>query len=266
MIRRLLFVVMIFAVIVVFPQIFRSPDSVWYDLICVAALLIFAVPGTWPRRDEGIGRWAVQGIAVLGCLLLLLDLKPVGSWIGRPLMLPHSRENADAIIVLASGVSMGGAPGFAGYQRFFHGYTLLKEGRAPRLYCSTGNSRTTDGFTEKQWVASFATLLSLTGPTFEIITDMVDTRGEAATFAHLLIPRGISRILLVTNGGHILRATRVFEKNGFVVLPAPVQTSDTLEAANEGNLYQFIAMVHEWLGLVQYWARGDIRFPFGEKP
>ncbi|MFZ2960066.1 MAG: YdcF family protein [Candidatus Ozemobacteraceae bacterium] len=293
MIQRFLLVGTVFVAIIAGPQIVRHSQTIWHYLACVLAFAVFFLPGAWPRKKNvaspgagtssgagagaatatdtvadvvPIGRWLVQALAVFGFLFLFLDSVPVGNLLGRWLVLPHSTENADAIVILASGVGPGGTPGFSGFQRFFHGYKLLREKRAPRVFCSMGDYRTPEGFMERDWVASFAGLLNLTPPEFEYIEGMIDTRGEAETFARKLIPQGISRILLVTNGGHILRATRVFEKNGFVVLPAPVQTPETIGAATETGLRQFHAMTHEWLGLVQYWMRGDIRFPFGARP
>jgi len=139
---------------------------------------------------------------------------------------------------------------------------LYKAGRAPLLVLSTGDLPDRTNGREDAWVASFAVLVGLASGSYEVISNMVDTRGEAKTCAQRLLPRGKKNILLVTNGAHILRGTRVFEKQGFRVLPAPVQSPDQLSSSQQGNLGLYDAVIHEWIGLAVYRLRGDIDATF----
>lgn len=240
------------------PQLIKERETVSFILPSLLLLVPFFFRGCWPRSDDGWGRWVVQALAIACVFLGFLIWLPIGAWIGTPLVLPHSGEQADAIVVLASGIRPDGRPGYSGYQRVIHGVELFKAGRAPYLVLSTGDLPGRVTGREDAWVASFVSLVGLASGTYEIISDMVDTRGEARTCAGRLLPGGKKRILLVTNGGHILRGARVFEKNGFEVLPAPVQRAEEISSSQQGNLGLYHAIVHEWIGLVVYRLRGDI--------
>jgi uncharacterized SAM-binding protein YcdF (DUF218 family) len=202
----------------------------------------------------------LHGYVLLALFLLAISSLPIGAWLSRPLLLPHSKANADAVVMLACGFMSAGAPDFGGYQRFVHAARLFREKRAPVLVLSTSEIAK-NGHRQKYWVASLSWLCHLHEPGVEVLDRGRDTRSEARIIAEHLLPRGLKRILLVTNGPHILRSVRAFEKAGFEVLPAPVQTAATIREADDGlGLFHFA--VHEWLGLLLYWLRGDIDFPF----
>ena len=85
---------------------------------------------------------------------------------------------------------------------------------------------------------------------------------ENALFtARLLLPRGIRKIVLVTEAYHMLRAERCFRKLGFDVAPAPCgytvfDIKDWLpdaDAIRKNN-----AVLHEWVGLAWYALRGRV--------
>lgn len=209
------------------------------------------------EKNETAIKWATKCLILFFILSLILELFPLGEILARPLVLHPSSENAQAIVVLASGVLPHGAPGFAGYQRFMHGYKLFRDGRAPNLYVSTG-AQPRNGHLEQEWVASFARMLEIPGTSFEIITGAMTTRNEAEIASATLIPQGITKILLVTNGPHIFRAVKCFEKVGFQVFPAPVQNSENISDSCESGESLFHSAMHEWLGLASYYLKGHI--------
>jgi uncharacterized SAM-binding protein YcdF (DUF218 family) len=91
------------------------------------------------------------------------------------------------------------------------------------------------------------------------------TYENALYTARLLQPRGIRRIALVTEAYHMLRAARVFRRQGFEVEPAPCAYR-TLEF--EGNLENWLPdsraieinenTLHEWAGMLWYAASGRL--------
>lgn len=200
----------------------------------------------------------LQSLAAIGTIMVLLTYLPIAGYLCRPLLLPHADGNADAILVLASGVSKQGEYTYAGLQRVLHGVELLRAGRAPLLVFSTGDPLPNRPIPEAAWVASFAAFLDLPKGSYEILTGgITTTRTEARKIAQVLLPRGIRRLLLVTNGPHISRAAAVFGAAGFEVLPAPVQSEKTIANACESDFTLFSYAMHEWIGTALYRLRGD---------
>ena len=84
------------------------------------------------------------------------------------------------------------------------------------------------------------------------------TRENAAFSAKLLLPRGMRRIVLVTEAYHMRRAERDFLKEGFEVEPAPCSYR---WAELDGRWVQWIPnaraitinenTLHEWLALAR---------------
>lgn len=208
------------------------------------------------------GYWGsiAKGLLLYLSLTVFVSTFPIGAWLSRPLLLPHSTENAQAIVVLACGFKEKGSPDFGGLQRFLHALKLFREGRAPRIIQSTSEI-VREGNRQAYWIASLTRLIGLSSDSIEITMEGVDTRSEARRLAEKLFPRNIRRILLVTNGPHILRTVRSFEKVGFEVLPAPVQTEENIIEA-DGGAALFHFALHEWIGNFVYWLRGDIDYPF----
>lgn len=199
------------------------------------------------------------GLAVLAIFLTLATNFPIGGYLSQPLMLKHSSENAQAIVVFASGSNLVGEPNFSGYQRVMHGINLLGENRAPVLFLSTGYSSLI-GHAEAAWVASLTAKVNIERSSYEIIADknITTTATEAAHFAKILKDRGISRILVVTSGAHIYRTCATFKKLGFEVLPAPAHNKESIFYSSGHYLLSLEAAIHEWVGLVYYRLRGYI--------
>lgn len=199
------------------------------------------------------------GLVFLLMLIMICYVFPVGGYLARPLVLEHAKDNAEAIFVLASGATETGDPALSGLQRINHGVKLLKEGRAPHLYLSTGyNERT--GYTEYGWVASYTRLLGLDPASFTIFrsSDITTTFTEAAYAHKLLTEKKISKILLVTSGAHIYRSLLTFKQAGFTVLPAPAHTKENIFYSSDDYLSSLRAALHEWIGLVYYRLRKRI--------
>jgi uncharacterized SAM-binding protein YcdF (DUF218 family) len=81
----------------------------------------------------------------------------------------------------------------------------------------------------------------------------------------LLKPRGISKVLLVTDAAHLFRAERCFRNRGMEVVPwgchyrakvFPLELSHLLPSPTGGAGLD--EATHEWLGLAWYWLHGRI--------
>jgi len=198
-----------------------------------------------------------NGMLVLAVILLLCATYPIGGYLNEPLLMPHSQENAEAIVVLASGATRGGDPGYSGYQRVSHGLRLLQQNRAPLLVISTGYSNF-NRHAEAAWVASYTQMFAVDQSRVKILVskDIVTTATEAEYIHKTLSQAGIRKILLVTSNGHIYRAALTFAGRGFEVLPAPTHNAESIFYASEHYLQSFQAAVHEWIGLIYYSLRG----------
>jgi uncharacterized SAM-binding protein YcdF (DUF218 family) len=250
------------AICLLLPQSGTPAGSTLGIFLGLLALVVVFFPSPLPKSRLSRGRQAALGFAVYAGLVLLIQYSPLGEWLCRPLLLPHSQGNADAIVTVAGGHQAAGMPTFGGLQRFLHATKLLSDGRAPFLVVSTSAITNADGSRESDWVASLTPRLGIASGCMLVLKEGHNTISEARAVARALFPKGLKRILVVTHGPHILRTVRCFEAQGFEVLPAPVHEARTLDAVTGHAFTLFNYAVHEWIGNIWYWLRGDIAFPF----
>lgn len=142
---------------------------------------------------------------------------------------------AAAIVVLGGdGVTRSGALREASLRRALHGMRLYRGGLAPLLVFS--GPVYAGGHVEAEARAILARACGI--PAAAILTDSAGrtTREEAVSMARLLHPRGIRRILLVTDVESMGRAQRTFRKIGFDVLAAPVADVSAIGGSPEERL------------------------------
>lgn len=147
---------------------------------------------------------------------------------------------ASAIVVLSGGRVV--APGHAAISewldadRFYGGVELFKAGRAPRLVFTGGwSSRSPIDEPEGAILRGYARDLGIPDSSILVTGRVTTTAEEAVAVAELLrsresaapsaaasTRRDSASILLVTSAFHLPRARRVFEREGFTVVPFPV--------------------------------------------
>lgn len=236
-------------------------------LIAVAGFLaisfwrscVNAMAGQGQAKKSEFLSCLVAGNIFLLLIILACYVYPLGGYLARPLLMEHSTADAPAILVLASGATKTGEFQLSGIQRITHGVNLLKAGRAPHLYISTGYSTRT-GHLEYGWVASYTQLLNLDPASFTIFVspEITTTFTEASYARKALAADNIDTILLVTSGAHIYRSFLTFSQAGFNVLPAPVHNRTNIFYSSENYLTSMRAALHEWLGLIYYRLRKRI--------
>ncbi len=92
-------------------------------------------------------------------------------------------------------------------------------------------------------------------------TQAADTYDNARFSAHILLPLGIRRILLVTHAWHLARAVPEFRAAGFEVIPAPTgyrgppAWSGLTMAPDPNALTDAYYAAHEYLGRLYYQFR-----------
>lgn len=135
-------------------------------------------------------------------------------------------DNADAIVVL-SGMMKINEVGDSTYiewgdpDRFFGGIALFRAGKAQKLVF-TGGKMPWDKAkkTEGEVLKEFAISNGIASEKIFVTKDVENTADEAVAVKELI--SSSKRIILVTSAYHMYRAKRLFEKQGFEVIPYKV--------------------------------------------
>ena len=198
----------------------------WVVILAAATMLL-----TWLPPSSARQRWA-KFMATATCLLLLVITTPV---VATPLVsllegwVPSQPARADsplqAIVVLGGGIGDKGTlrPSIElspeSRLRTLCGAELYRQGAAPTLLITGGDaSLFGSGPTEAAAMKEWAVRLGV--PPEAILTDeRARTTYENAIETKQLLGEDAS-ILLVTSADHLLRATALFEKQGFRVTPS----------------------------------------------
>ena len=217
-------------------------------------------------RKRGAQKLSGRLFGAAAVFLLLWSWMPaaaLGAWTleGR---YPQERlpgRDAQAIVVLASSFYAPNpprprsVPGWGTYLRCRHAAWLYREGWRMPVVASGGRQG------DRVMAEIMRDALIAEGVPRENIWlegESNSTRENAAFSAKLLLPRGIRRIVLVTEAYHMRRAERDFLKEGFAVEPAPCSYR---WAEFEGRWEQFVPnaraitinenTLHEWLALAR---------------
>jgi len=163
-------------------------------------------------------------------------------------------ESADSVVALGGGgVWPDGMLSNISMRRAMHAILLHRKGLAPLLVFS-GAER---GKHPTELEARVELARSLGVPAEAILTARADTtRDEASRLGMLLRPRGVRRILLVTDSQHLIRAQRLFEQAGFEVLAAPIDDVSNDDDAPEGRLELLRRALEEILARAYYRLAG----------
>ena len=135
-------------------------------------------------------------------------------------------DSADAIVVL-SGMLEINEVGDSTYiewgdpDRFFGGIALFKAGKAQKLVF-TGGKMPWDktNKTEGEVLKEYAILNGIPSEKTLVTKDVENTADEAVAVKELINPS--KKIILVTSAYHMYRTKRLFEKQGFIVIPYKV--------------------------------------------
>lgn len=135
-------------------------------------------------------------------------------------------KKADAIVVLGgmAGTVQGKDSVYAEWSdpdRFFAGIELYKQKKAPYLIFNDGKLPWEKGESEGKIVSRQALAMGV-DPRGILLTDPVQHTADEAKAVQALLKQNQQRIILVTSAFHMPRAQRVFEEQGFLVQPFPV--------------------------------------------
>lgn len=241
-----------------------SPDSL---IVIFLTLLVFLLFG---RRQQAARRL----LLILILLLWVLALLPVGSWLFYPLERqfsshPQLPDRVDGIIVLGGSVD----PALSQYWQQLETYSnherlsqfilLAKQYPDARLLFTGGNSSLNkDAPTEADQVKDFLIKSGINEARLLLENQARNTYENATYSKRLARPAQEENWILVTSAYHMPRSAGVFCKQGWPIIPYPVDHVShperlfavKLELAN--HLSNLVEASHEWIGLLAYFASG----------
>ena len=168
----------------------------------------------------------------LAFLVLLVSSNPmVGNYLMKKLEYPYQpipmssiKEN-DAIVVLSGGLHQAGNKKYSTYEfndpdRFFAGIDLIKNYKSDKLIFTAGQLPWSDNGLPEGYVLKDKAI-SLGVPGVILVTEKVKNTYEESIAVTKIVPNK-SSITLVTSAFHMQRSKYLFEKQGFDVMPYPV--------------------------------------------
>jgi uncharacterized SAM-binding protein YcdF (DUF218 family) len=227
-----------------------------------------------------------QRAAVIAALLLLWlpSTRPGALLLATPLEREHpplpAGTSAAVIVVLGGGARPLSPPRVTpelseSGDRMLYAAWLYQQAAAPQLVLSGGSYPDARAPSE---AANMGAILEIMGvpPDAQLLEEASrNTRENAVFVRQILAERGIDRIILVTSATHMPRSVRLFEREGFTVLPAPTDFVGTeadwdyvrdsgwtarllLLLPEASNLQISTRCLKEYVGLVVYRLRGWI--------
>jgi uncharacterized SAM-binding protein YcdF (DUF218 family) len=224
-----------------------------------------------PGWRRGLLLWSPYvALVILSCPLTAYYALGSLEWSNPPLR--DRPEDVQAIVVLSCGVL---SPDdirpdpeldLVGRARTELGAHYYHQGRPIPILVSGGPLRK-DIVVEAVADLMHDLLVKLQVPEKDILVEKrsMTTYENAVESAALLKERGLTRILLVTDAGHMPRAAACFRKQGLDVVCAGCYYQATtwkltwyFVQPSVESLMRFQEAAHEWLGLLWYWGCGRI--------
>jgi uncharacterized SAM-binding protein YcdF (DUF218 family)/glycosyltransferase involved in cell wall biosynthesis len=221
------------------------------------------VEGAWEDRLEQMYRVtcarltrAAAAAAVLVALYGALFWSPLPWIAAEPLRVTAAPAPADAIVVLGGGVGESGQGGQGYQERVKKAAELYRAGHAAALVFSTGWTYT---FHEADLMRSLAVSLGVPETAIILEKKAASTYENARFVQAIAQPRGWNRILLVSSPYHMRRALLTFRKQApeLEVIPIPAASAFYVHKGMTG-VSQLRALLHEYVGILDYWRRGWI--------
>ncbi len=177
-----------------------------------------------------MGRRVLQALGLAAVLLFATAaFTPIPGALARRLAVASRPGPAQAIVVLGSGIYPDGLLDSESLRRALEGILLYRSHLAPLLVLL--GPRHEGSPSEASVRAELARRLGVGADGILTLDDALTTRDEAGKVAALLGPRGVRRLLLVTDPQHLARAVPLFERVGFEVAPI---AAENLSPSAEG--------------------------------
>jgi uncharacterized SAM-binding protein YcdF (DUF218 family) len=196
--------------------------------------------------------------AVYGIAMAVILYTPVVDWLMRPLVPLDQPARGDIIVMLTAWAMPSGDMNEPGLRRAIAAERLYREGAAPSILITGSPPTSEDEGNVLTASARFLEEIGIPAASIAIEDRSYSTRDSAVNVASLARARGWKRVVLVTDGSHMLRARLAFEHEGLEVAAAPTMMWRVYGARPTVRFEKFGAVVHEYGGLLYYRARGWI--------
>ena len=179
----------------------------------------------------------------------------------KPIPISSIKEN-EAIVVLSGMVNKVGNDKHSTYEfkdpdRFFAGIDLIKQSKSDKLIFTAGQLPWTVNSLPEGYILK-KKAVSLGVPGEIIVTEKAKNTYEESIVVSKLVPNNTS-IILVTSAFHMDRSKYLFEKQGFLVTPYPVDFKAYIQKHTIMNflpkleaLYQTSLFIRESIGRLYY--------------
>ena len=194
----------------------------------------------------------LAGAAAVLLSALLINAVDALDVLVRPLLVPDSPDGADAIVVPGAGVIGASCVlNTAAIRRTMLAVHVYEQGRAP-LVVFAGGKPEHSPCTVGDVMAALAEQLGVPREAILVESRSSSTWENALFTWDLLQPRGVHRILIVTDALHVPRCEGAFRKVGFEIGSVSVPVVQV----SPSNLAMLRMAAHEYLGLIYYRMRG----------
>jgi uncharacterized SAM-binding protein YcdF (DUF218 family) len=185
-------------------------------------------------------------------VFLAVAFTPLSNVVAAKLSAAENLKPADAIIVLGGGLLRNGVLNQESLRRTVRGIELYKQGLAPSLVLLGPAQPDEPKPTEAEVRANLARAVGIPMDAIIKLETANTTVEESRQSAVLLRPRGVHRIILVTESMHMRRAQSVFERAGFEVLPAISTDYVPIMHTPQDRLWLGMRFLQEATALVYY--------------
>lgn len=194
------------------------------------------------------------GIVTLGSYIII-GFTPFVNVLASHLMVDFELVPADAVVVLGGGLAADGEMGAASLKRAVRGMELYHSGYAP-LLALLGPKSIENYPSEASVRRSLALTMQI--PPENIVTESrgLTTLDEARLMKEVLTPMGVRRILLVSDSQHLIRASLLFENEGFKVFGIPANTIGSNSGSPSARLNLMEWIVREQAARFYYHLSG----------
>ena len=138
----------------------------------------------------------------------------------------NSINEADAVVVLSGMLHQVGDKNYNTYEfsdpdRFFGGLDLIKKNKSNKIIFTAGQLPWTDNWEPEGIILKNKAISLGVSQTKILVTENVKNTYEESIAVTKLIPNN-SSLILVTSAFHMRRSKYLFEKQGFDIIPYPV--------------------------------------------
>ncbi len=164
-------------------------------------------------------------------------------------------EAADVIIVLGAGLRRDGRPGWALTRRANQAADLWHEGIAPYVLCTGAQAA---GYPRSEAAACRDILIRAGLPAAAILMEESSrsTEENAIQSRRILEGLGLSRVVLVSDSYHILRARWMFQQQGITPFTSPIPAS----RIHHPSFYPY-SLLREWVAFHWHLLKETLHIP-----